>query len=113
MAAGVTLTHQRAPVCVCGWRGTKRATTRQVGFHQWTGSCDCGRFVMGCVCVWSQFAHGGKKKCAVCVCLSSSLCLCVRLLRSGSGRSSSLTRDGAGDGDDTEGASGDRRTVPL
>lgn len=67
-------------VCVCGWRGTKRATTRQVGFHQWTGSCDCGRFVMGCVCVcvWSQFAHGGKKKmCRVCLSEFIPVSLCA------------------------------------
>lgn len=64
MDAGVMLTdHLAQMVCVCAG-GAVRGATRQVGLHQCTGSCDCGRFVMGCVSVhmfvwyvWSQFVR--------------------------------------------------------
>lgn len=50
MAAGVMLVDHLAQmehVRDCG--AAVREVTRQVGLHQRTGSCDCGRFVMGCL----------------------------------------------------------------
>lgn len=54
-----------------------------MGLHQCTGSCDCGRFVMGCVrvlaCLCGMCGHNLSvevKICCVCVCLSKYVCVC-------------------------------------
>ena len=67
-------------VCVCVCVCVVSEVARQVGLHQCTGSCDCGRFVIGCacVCLCGMCGHNLSVEVKIChACLSKCVCLLV------------------------------------